>query len=106
MFLISIVFATIMPVSNIFSFLYFFLKFYIEKYNMIFVYLKEYEAKGKIRHGIMPIQLFSIVFSQILNYAFFSANDVSGGYLKFGIPVVVIQVVGLIVFRICWERYR
>lgn len=95
-----------MPVSTVFAFLFFFFKFYIEKYNLIFVYLKEYEARGKIKHGIIPIQLFTIVLIQVLNYVFFYANNTDGKYLAVGIPYIVIQLICLILFKVYWEKHK
>jgi hypothetical protein len=63
MFLLSFIFSTTMPMSNLWGFLFFFFKFYVEKYNMIFVYIKEFEAKGKFRSSIIPILVVSILLA-------------------------------------------
>ena len=59
-FFLAMIFSVLMPLASFFGFLFFFLKFYVEKYNMIFVYLKEFEARGRLKKYIIPMQLISL----------------------------------------------
>jgi len=53
-FMLCLIFSCLMPLSCAFGFLFFYFKYYVEKYNMIFVYLKEFEARGKLKKNIIP----------------------------------------------------
>ena len=61
--MLAFLFTTVMPLAAVFGMFIFIFKFYVEKYNMIFVYLKEFEAKGKLKRHIIPMQLFSVYFA-------------------------------------------
>lgn len=37
---------------------------------MTFVYLKEFEAKGKLKRHVVPLHVAAIIISELLNYAF------------------------------------
>jgi hypothetical protein len=45
----SLVFSISLPIISIFAVLFFFLRYYIEKYNFLFVYEKEFESKGLLK---------------------------------------------------------
>ena len=75
MYLIVLLFSTVMPLANLFGLLFFLYKFYATKYNLIYVYLKEFDAKGKLRKSIIPTTIFTIIFSQLLNYAFLALTN-------------------------------
>lgn len=68
--MLAYLFATLVPLASFFGFLFFFIKFYVEKYNMIFVYLKEFEAKGRLKDHIIPMQLLAIYGSQLMGFGF------------------------------------
>lgn len=53
--MLAFLFTTVMPLAAVFGMFIFIFKFYVEKYNMIFVYLKEFEAKGKLKRHIIPM---------------------------------------------------
>ena len=45
-FLCSLLFSALVPLISLFAFLVFFVKYFIDKYNLIFVYYKVYESDG------------------------------------------------------------
>jgi len=48
-FVNCLLFSSIVPVIPFFAALYFYIKYTVDKYNMIFVYYKNIDSGGKIR---------------------------------------------------------
>lgn len=42
----SLLFSAAMPIVSLFAFCFFGFRFYIEKYNFIYVYQQDFESKG------------------------------------------------------------
>lgn len=70
MFTFGLLFANIIPLTTLFSCIFFTLKYFIEKYNTIYVYQKEFEARGRLRKQILPFSVASMMGCQFINYAF------------------------------------
>ena len=75
-FTIGLIFCPIVPLITVFSTLFFMFKYYVDKYNLTFVYNKEFEGGGIIKKNVLPYLLFAIYVFQILNLGLF--------ILKFG----------------------
>jgi hypothetical protein len=88
------------PVLSAFGFLFFFIRFYLEKYNMIYVYCKEFEAVGRLRGQIIPIQLISIFLSQIVNISFLRVYSGHTEMSFIGSFFVIVEVSLLIIIYI------
>jgi len=69
-FTLGLLFSIIMPLAAIFSFLFFCIKYYVEKYNMMYVYQKEFESKGGLKKKIIPFANSAIFIFQFINYGF------------------------------------
>ena len=73
-----------MPLISIFAAVYFSIKYYIEKYNLTFVYAREFEGGGIIKKQVIPFMIFSVYLSQFLNMGYFSIFDddfFKGGFI-------------------------
>jgi hypothetical protein len=70
MFCLGMLFVMIIPLSTMFTAIFFSLKYFIEKYNTIYVYQKEFEARGRLRKQILPISIASVMFVQFINFTF------------------------------------
>ena len=69
-------FSVTMPIVNVFAVIFFFMRYYIEKYNFLFVYQQEYESGGNTRSYLIPYQIISVLLFQAINYTFiFSLTD-------------------------------
>src|SRR4051812_35142643 len=75
-FTIGLIFCPIVPLISIFGFIFFLIKYYVDKYNLTFVYNKEFEGGGVIKKKVLPYTIFSMYVFQTLNLGFFT--------LKFG----------------------
>jgi len=58
----GLIFSGTTPLISIFSMLFFAIKYFIDKYNLTFVYNKEFEGGGVIKKQVLPFMLFSIYF--------------------------------------------
>ena len=65
----SLLFSISLPMVSILAFIFFSIRYYIEKYNFLFVYEKEYESKGLFNY-ITNLQVMSAIFFQMLNFSY------------------------------------
>ena len=61
MFAIAMVFSTIVPYVPIFAMCFFFFKYYVDKYNLSFVYHPEFYGVGIIKRRVVPLTTFNII---------------------------------------------
>jgi len=72
-FCTGLVFSGTVPIISYFMAIFFYVRYYIDKYNLIFVYNREFEGGGIIvKHLVIPLILLSLYLFQILNLAYFS----------------------------------
>ena len=64
----SLLFSISLPMVSMLAALFFSLRYYIEKYNFLFVYTKEYESIGLMKMNA-GMQIASILFFQLSNFA-------------------------------------
>jgi hypothetical protein len=75
MFLCVLVFAIPVPLIGFVAFLLFLIKYYIDKYNLVFVYFKVYESNGDIRRVVVLYLRIIVMIYLCITVGFF--------YLKF-----------------------
>ena len=68
----SLLFSISLPIISIFAVLFFFLRYYIEKYNFLFVYEKEFESKGLLKM-ITNMQIIQVICFQLINFSLIDA---------------------------------
>jgi hypothetical protein len=51
----------VIPLNTVFSFLFFFLRFWFDKYNQLFVYFKEFEATGRKLTSYVTNSLITVI---------------------------------------------
>ena len=59
-FTITLVFSPVLPVISVFGFIFFMFKYNVDKYNLTFVYNREFEGGGIIKKMVMPYMVFSL----------------------------------------------
>ena len=75
-FSVTFVFAWIIPLIVPVGCLFFFLKYYIDKYNMVYGYRIEYEADAYIRKVVWTFAILSITFYQMgMGFVFIITGD-------------------------------
>ena len=60
-FAISMVFSIIVPYVCLFALCFFCMKYYVDKYNLSFVYNQEFHGVGKIKKKVVPLSIFIIL---------------------------------------------
>ena len=58
--MMALIFATVVPLISVFACLFFTFKYFVDKYNLTFVYHKEFEGGGAIKKNVIPYSLFSL----------------------------------------------
>lgn len=104
-FTLGLSFCTIVPLISFFGFTFFFLKYYIDKYNLTFVYNKEFEAGGAIKSKVIPYILAGIFIFQILNTGFY-AFKFSSDYLAGGLSLILIETTFIMFVKVFYEKRK
>lgn len=91
----GLIFTGAIPLISLFIALFFFFRYYIDKYNLIFVYNREFEGGGIIvKKQVLPLVTLSLYLFQILNFFYFSIIDPY--YFKGGLIFIALQSLGLL----------
>ena len=61
-FLNGLLFATIVPLIPVFVALYFWIKYLVDKNNLLFLYAKKYESNGTYRKTVTRFMIFNMIF--------------------------------------------
>lgn len=93
-FTLGLIFSGTNPLIGIFVGLFFTIKYWVEKYNLTFVYNREFEGGGVIKKQVLPFMLLGIYLFQILNIGYFTLF--SEMYFKGGLIYLVLQSLALI----------
>ena len=64
-FIVIFVFSASVPLIPLFGFLFFFFKYYIDKYNFVFVYPNEFESKGSLADSVTKYTAFGLFLFQL-----------------------------------------
>lgn len=67
-----LLFSTMVPLISFFAFLFFYVKQYVDTYNLIFVYFKIYESGGKMRRTVTSYMVFDLWMYMVVTVSFFS----------------------------------
>ena len=91
-FAIALMFSTLVPYVPLFAIIFFMFKYYVDKYNLSFVYNSEFRGTGVIRKKVIPLSIFNIILVQIVNVGFFAGKQ-GQGFLWFGVVVIVLEII-------------
>lgn len=92
------VYSSIVPYVPFVAMMFFFFKYYVDKYNLSFVYNTEFRGVGIIKRRVVPFSIFNIVVFQLLNVGFFAAKVSAYGktFLIVGVVVILIELISII----------
>ena len=65
-FMLILCFSTHIPLITPFGALFFYIKYYIDKYNLLFLYPAEFESHGNVTEMIIKFELIGIFFFQFI----------------------------------------
>jgi len=77
---------------SFFAALFFYIKYNIDKYNLIFVYFKVFESGGKIRKVVNDYMLLNLFLYFIIIVSFFTIKFINdeNNYFRIGIVIMVL----------------
>ena len=103
-FALGLIFSGTNPLIGIFVATFFAFKYWIEKYNLTFVYSREFEGGGVIKKQVVPFMVLSIYLFQLLNIGYFTIfND---SYFKGGLIFLVIESLALIFLHVQYKNKK
>ena len=99
-FAIAMLFSTIVPYVPFFGMIFFLFKYYVDKYNLSFVYNTEFHGVGIIKRRVVPLSIFNIILYQFINVGFFASKAGVNGenFLYTGMAFIMLE---LLVIMIC-----
>lgn len=71
---IALTFCILVPYITFVAAPFFWFKYYVDKYNMTFVYNSEFCGVGSIKKQMLPLAIFCIITFQALNFAIIASN--------------------------------
>ena len=98
----SVIFSVAMPICTFFAFIFFLMRYQIEKYNFVFVYHQEYESVVLL-DNIAKLQIYVVLFFQLVNFTQIQSLMIEDGYFYLlhyiFISVQVLLFIGGSIFR-------
>ena len=68
---VVIMYAAVAPIITLFGGMYFTIKYFIDKYNVLYVFPNEYDGQGRLHKKIIGLQYFGMAFSQVIMFGIF-----------------------------------
>lgn len=97
-FSMGLLFSGVMPPISFFLTIFFFFKYYIDKYNLVLVYNREFESGGIIvKKQVLPLLFLSLYLFQTMNMMYFSFKD--PGFRQGGLVYITIQTIVILVLK-------
>jgi hypothetical protein len=103
-FTMGLIFCGTNPFIGIFITLFYAIKYWIEKYNLTFVYNREFEGGGVIKKQVLPFMFLAIYIFQLLNIGYFMIYG--NQYYKGGLIFIVLQSLLLILLYNYYETKK
>ena len=107
-FAIAMVFSTLVPYVPIFAMIFFTFKYYVDKYNLSFVYVAEFQGIGIIKKRVVSLTIFNIITYQLINVGFFASKvqEFGKNFLYVGLAFIAIELLVIAAFFLARQRNR
>lgn len=81
-------FSTIVPIIPFFAAAYFYIKYQVDKHNLLFVYFAKQESLGRVKNTVLNHMLFNLFAYMIIIDSFFTLKfkECFGGLYGMTIP--------------------
>ena len=99
----SLIFSVAMPICTFFAFIFFLMRYQIEKYNFLFVYHQEYESVY-LNDNITNLQIVTVLFFQLVNFTQIQSLMQSDLYIVH-YSLLVLQVIIFVAGSVYKNRY-
>jgi hypothetical protein len=98
---IGMLYGCIVPIIPAFCVIFFSFKYYVDKYNLSFVYHSEFLGVGKVKRRIIPLTIFTIFLQQLIIVGYFQGIivDHKDIYFKLGSAVILLELLVVIGVR-------
>ena len=83
-FLSCLLFSTIVPLIPVFASLFFYIKYTVDKNNLVFVYFTKHESGGQLRSSVKHYMLFNLAVYMTVTASFFALKFRDGSYYWLG----------------------
>jgi len=108
---IGILFATIVPYISMLSMAFFLFKYYVDKYNLSFVYNSEFSGQGAIKKWVIPLTFLIVILFQFITIGLFATkiterNSIIGGICFIFLEIFCIVVVKFKISREIRNKHR
>jgi hypothetical protein len=97
-FLNCLLFSTLVPVIPLFAGVYFYIKYQVDKNNLVFVYRHGFESGGQIQSNVLYFMYFNLWLYLVVMASFFGFKF-GGNYSWAGPAVIVAWILFYIFFR-------
>ena len=94
-FALGLTFTGTNPIIGMFVTVFFTIKYWIEKYNLTFVYNREFEGGGVIKKQVLPFMIFNVYLFQVLNMGYFAIY--SDWFFRAGVIFLIVQSLIMVV---------
>lgn len=97
-FTIVFLFSVTAPVITFFGFLFFTFKYFVDKYNFIWVYPKEFDSKAKLTITTSSYVMVALFLFQILMFGLFTAV-IGKEFIVASIILLIGEGISICIFR-------
>lgn len=94
--LMSLVFSVTMPILTGVGFCFCASRYFIEKYNVLFVYQKDFDSQGTMLVPMFTYQILGILTYQILNFSFILSLGLDTQYTRYAYAFGFFQIWALV----------
>ncbi|CDW80277.1 integral membrane protein [Stylonychia lemnae] len=98
-FSVVYIFSAAVPLIPLFGFLFFAFKYYIDKYNFLFVYNMEADSRGNLGQAVIRYITFGLLLYQLIMFGLFT-SIFGRDFTVASIILLVGEILYMIVFRI------
>jgi len=91
-------FSSLVPLIPAFGAVYFWIKYFVDKNNMLFVYIQKQESGGKLRHGTKNFMVFNLIFYMLTMSSFYSHKTNNKKVFIGGFVITLLVWIGINIF--------
>lgn len=91
MFAMGLFFSGTSPIQAVFTCVYFTTYYWVEKYNLAFVYNKEYDGVGTMYKPVIPMMVIILYLFEFMLIGYFSLRNKE--YFLGGLIFIIVQTV-------------
>jgi hypothetical protein len=98
-FTVVLIFSASVPLIPLFGFLFFAFKYFIDKYNFLFVYQTEFQSRGNVGQSVIRYTTFSLVMFQAIMCGLFT-SIFGRDFIIASIILLLGEILYMIIFRV------